>query len=86
MGGHFEDLAKGLTRVVDAYNSTVGNLESRVLVTARRFKELGVTANDPIPELSPVDQTPRALKAPEHDDLLGELVNGEVLEVEEDKE
>ena len=82
LGGHFEDLAKGLTRTVDAYNSSVGTLESRVLVTARKFKELGISANEPIPELSPVDQTPRALQAPEHADLLGNLVDREPVEEE----
>ena len=81
MGDHFEDLAKGLARAVDAYNRTVGTLESRVLVTARRFKDLGVAARETIPELSPVDHTPRALQAPEHADLLGELVDGEAVEV-----
>ena len=73
LSGHFEELAKGLTRSVNAYNGAVGTLESRVLVTARRFKDLGVSANDPIPELPPVDQTPRALQSPEHADLLGDL-------------
>ena len=85
LGGHFEDLARGLTRTVDAYNSSVGTLESRVLVTARKFKELGVAASEPIPELSQVDQTPRSLQAPEHADLFGELVEGEAVEVGEDE-
>jgi DNA recombination protein RmuC len=83
LGAHFDDLAKGLTRAVDAYNSTVGTLESRVLVTARRFKDLGIAANEPIPELSPVDQTPRALQAPENADLLGSLIEREPVEVTE---
>ena len=73
MGAHFDDLAKGLMRAVDAYNSTVGTLEARVLVTARRFTDLGVTGREPIAELSPVDRTPRALQAPEHADLFGGL-------------
>ncbi len=83
LGAHFDDLAKGLTRAVDAYNNTVGTLESRVLVTARRFKDLGIAANEPIPELSPVDQTPRALQAPENADLLGSLIDREPVEVAE---
>ena len=86
LGGHFDDLARGLTRTVDAYNSSVGTLESRVLVTARKFKDLGVAANIPIPELTPVDQTPRSLQAPEHADLFGDLVEGETVEVGEDEE
>ena len=86
LGGHFEELAKGLTRAVDAYNSTVGTLESRVLVTARRFKELGVAASDPIPELPPVDPTPRALQAPEHADLFGNLVEDDAVQIGEKKD
>lgn len=86
LGSHFEDLAKGLTGAVDAYNKTVGNLESRVLVTARRFKELGVSANDPIAETLPVNQTPRTLQTPEHTDLLGKLVSGETAESGEDED
>ena len=86
LGGHFEELAKGLTRAVDAYNSTVGTLESRVLVTARRFKELGVAANDPIPELPPVDPTPRALQAPEHANLFGNLVEDDAVQTGEKKD
>ena len=81
LGGHFDDLAKGLTRTVDAYNSSVGTLESRVLVTARKFKELGVAASEPIPELSQVDQTPRSLQAPEHADLFGELAESETVKL-----
>ena len=86
LGGHFEELAKGLTRAVDAYNSTVGTLESRVLVTARRFKELGVAASDPIPELPPVDRTPRSLQAPEHADLFGNLVEDDAVQIGEKKD
>ena len=86
LGGHFEELAMGLTRAVDAYNSTVGTLESRVLVTARRFKELGVAASDPIPELPPVDRTPRSLQAPEHADLFGNLVEDDAVQIGEKKD
>jgi DNA recombination protein RmuC len=64
MAGHFEDLRRALDRAVDSYNRTVGSLESRVLATARRFKELGVTAEE-LPEGLTIEQTTRGLVAPE---------------------
>ena len=62
-----------MTRTVDAYNKAVGTIESRVLVTARRFKELGVSATEPIPEIPLVERRPRPLQAPEMADLFGDL-------------
>jgi DNA recombination protein RmuC len=64
MAGHFEDLRRALDRAVESYNRTVGSLESRVLATARRFKELGVTT-DELPEGLTIEQTTRGLMAPE---------------------
>ena len=54
-----------LRGAVDHYNSAVGSLESRVLPSVRKFMELGAAAGEEIPELAPVDETPRALTAPE---------------------
>ena len=71
LAGHLDELAKGLTRTVVAYNRTVGTIESRVLVTARRFKELGVSAAEPIPAVTTVEHMPRPLQAPEMADLFG---------------
>lgn len=65
MAEHFEDVARGLTRSVEAYNKAVGSLESRVLVTARRLKDKGVTAPEELPDLESIDHTPRALGAQE---------------------
>jgi DNA recombination protein RmuC len=65
MAIHFEDVARGLTRSVESYNKAIGSLESRVLVTARRLKDKGVTAPDELPELETIDHTPRPLGAPE---------------------
>jgi DNA recombination protein RmuC len=49
---------------VSAYNQTVGSLESRVLVTARRLNDLGVVDGDLEP-LAPIQDTSRSLSAPE---------------------
>jgi DNA recombination protein RmuC len=48
----------------------VGSLETRVLVSARRFKDMGATGGEDIPAVPPVDTVPRALQAPE---LIAEL-------------
>jgi hypothetical protein len=45
----------------------VGSLDGRVLVTARRFAELGLDAGKEIPELTPVERRSRSPQAPELD-------------------
>ncbi|MDB4898241.1 MAG: hypothetical protein JWN53_49, partial [Gemmatimonadetes bacterium] len=49
-----------------SYNRAVGSLESRVLVTARRFRDLGVAADRiELPVMDPVETRARALQAAE---------------------
>lgn len=58
---HLNDLRGGLVRAVDGFNRTVGSIEGRVLVTARRFKELGAASGEDIEVVQPVDRAPREI-------------------------
>src|ERR1700676_2839251 len=58
---HITSVGTGLDRAVESYNKAVGSLESRVLVSARKFAELGASVADDIPELEPIETTARAL-------------------------
>jgi DNA recombination protein RmuC len=61
LGAHVEGVGKGLDRAVEAYNKAVGSLESRVMVSARKFAELGASTTEEIAELSPIETTTRNL-------------------------
>ena len=58
---HITAVGTSLDRAVEAYNQAVGSLENRVLVSARKFTELGASVAEDIPELEPVETTSRAL-------------------------
>ena len=66
--GHLERLGSRLGAAVDAYNSAVGSLERQVLPQARRFPDLGVTADAPLPELGAIEQPLRPIAAAEQSD------------------
>lgn len=68
---HFGGVGKALDQAVGAYDKAVGTLERRVLVSARKFRELGATAQAEIVEVAPVERVPRALQS----DLLTPAVN-----------
>ena len=48
-----------------AYNAAAGSLEQRVLVSARKFRELGSGAPEEIEEPKIIDPRPRLLSAEE---------------------
>jgi len=62
---HFQAVGDSLKGAVKSYDNAQRSMETRLLVSARRFKELGAASGKEIPELTPVDETPRALEAPE---------------------
>jgi len=57
-----DDVRKRLDGAVQAYNEAAGSFESRVLVSARRLKDLKVTTGDDLPPAEPIDRVPRVLK------------------------
>ena len=63
--GHFDDIGRNLDRALESYNKGVRSLETRVLVTARRFKERGAIAGDEIEILEPIDKAARVLSLDE---------------------
>ena len=65
---HIAALGKNLNNSVSAFNKAVGALETRVLVSARRFTALGVGSGKTIEEIEPVEQHTRELQAPELQD------------------
>ena len=65
MSDHFAKLGRSLDTSVRAYNETLGSLERRVLVTARRFKEHGAVPSGELAELMPVERVPQEPQAPE---------------------
>ena len=65
-GDHMGLVGKRLSSAVNAYNDAVGSLESRVLVSARKLADQGVTAGGrEIGEVAPIDHAARALQAAE---------------------
>jgi DNA recombination protein RmuC len=67
LGEHFAGVGKGLNSAVTAYNKAVGSLENRVLVTARRFVDMGVVGvgEKELAHPATVDATTRALQSAE---------------------
>jgi DNA recombination protein RmuC len=63
MNFHFAKMGRGLAGAVEAYNKGIGSLESRVFVTARKFKELGIAPSQvDIEEMEPVEKIVRELQ------------------------
>ena len=61
LAGHFDGLRRGLEGAVSAYNDAVGSLETRVLVSARRFRDLGAGGDSELVAPPAVEATTRAI-------------------------
>jgi DNA recombination protein RmuC len=64
MGDHLSKLGNSLGGAVMAYNKAMGSLESRVLVSARRLAELGVS-DEELEAPAQLEVAPRILQSPE---------------------
>jgi DNA recombination protein RmuC len=60
---NFGGVGRALDQAVTSYDKAVGTLERRVLVSARKFRELGATAQAEIPEVQPVERVPRTVQS-----------------------
>jgi len=60
--GHLNEVRKKLDGAVQSYNQAAGSFESRVLVTARRMKDLDVTTAEELPPAETIDTVPRVLR------------------------
>ena len=66
LAGHWGEVGSRLDKAVEAYNKSVAALESRVLVSARRLRDLKAAPEDTeIEVIEPIERTPRELQAPE---------------------
>jgi hypothetical protein len=52
-------------------------MESRVMVTARRFRDMGVSSAEELPELEPIERRSRTVGQPE---IAGLIEEGEEIE------
>jgi DNA recombination protein RmuC len=58
----FDEVRKRLDGAVQAYNEAAGSFESRILVSARRLRDLEVTTAPELPPADPIERVPRVLK------------------------
>ena len=66
LADHWAGVGKNLGEAVGAYNTAIGSLETRVLSTARKVRDLqAAPEGKEIRDLAPVDTAARALQAPE---------------------
>jgi len=65
LADNFSGVGKALNSATTAYNKAVGTLESRVLPSARRFRDLSISSKEEVVVLTENTQVTRDLQAPE---------------------
>lgn len=58
---YFDGVRKGLETSIDAYNKAAASLESRIVVSVRKFKELGASIEEEIEPVKQVEKRPRKI-------------------------
>jgi len=75
MTSHFSKMGKSLSAAVEAYNKGIGSLESRVLVSARKFKDLGAASSHvELEELNLIEKIVKGQACPV-ENTINELLN-----------
>jgi DNA recombination protein RmuC len=72
LAGHADDLRRAIERTVDSYNKFAGSLESRVLVTARKFPGIDATKLEALTAPQAIEKSPRHLTQSELIDAMRE--------------
>jgi len=75
MAGHLDKVGRSLAGAVTSYNSAIGSLEGRVMVSARRFSELGVVT-EPLISPAQVELEPRTPSVQELAELATPATHG----------
>lgn len=71
---HFTELRQNIERTVSAFNKSVASLETRVIPSTKRLKELGATAKAEITTPATISEAPRSVLS---DSLLSDSVPSE---------
>lgn len=65
--GHFSKLGKSLEQSVGHYNRAVSSVESRLLVTARKFEALESASTEPLPDTKKIEMRPSQIMESEEE-------------------
>jgi DNA recombination protein RmuC len=69
MNGHLAKLGGGLKRAVESYNDAIASFDRRVLISARKFRDLKASTSQEIESIDPIAVIPRVLSEPAGDDM-----------------